>query len=72
MENDNDVGVEADTKKEEKSDILLRDRHLKFFKQLINLMPEMYQRIDSSRLTILYFALSGTSPINGRHLMCRT
>ena len=38
---------------------LLKDKHSKFFKQMLNLLPEAYQSHDSSRLTLLYFSLSG-------------
>ena len=46
-------------KVEKRPNILLRDKHEKFFKQMLNLLPEAYESHDSSRLTLLYFSLSG-------------
>ena len=37
---------------------LLKDKHSKFFKHMLGLLPEAYQSHDSSRLTLLYFSLS--------------
>ena len=42
--------------------VLLNDKHTKFFKQMLNLLPHMYEKLDSSRLTVLYFSLSGKQP----------
>ena len=36
-----------------------RGKHIKFFKHCLTMLPQMYQSIDSSRLTVLYFSLSG-------------
>jgi len=36
-----------------------REKHIKFFKHCLTMLPQMYQSIDSSRLTVLYFSLSG-------------
>jgi len=47
------------TKEEELPNYLLVDKHLKYFEQILGLVPKMYQSIDSSRLTVLYFSLSG-------------
>ena len=39
--------------------VLLKEKHVRFFKQMLNMLPSMYEKLDSSRLTVLYFSLSG-------------
>ena len=43
--------------------VLLKEKHVRFFKQMLNMLPSMYEKLDSSRLTVLYFSLSGKSSI---------
>uniref|UniRef100_A0AAY4DFF7 Geranylgeranyl transferase type-1 subunit beta n=1 Tax=Denticeps clupeoides TaxID=299321 RepID=A0AAY4DFF7_9TELE len=37
----------------------LRDRHVKFFQRCLQVLPERYSSLETSRLTIVFFALSG-------------
>ena len=38
---------------------LLRDKHIKYFKHMLTLLPEAFEGHDSIRLTILFFSLGG-------------
>lgn len=38
---------------------LLRERHVKFFQRCLDIIPAEYQSLDTSRLTLLFYALSG-------------
>lgn len=37
----------------------LRDRHVRFFQRCLQVLPERYSSLETSRLTIAFFALSG-------------
>uniref|UniRef100_A0A8B9NE42 Prenyltransferase alpha-alpha toroid domain-containing protein n=1 Tax=Accipiter nisus TaxID=211598 RepID=A0A8B9NE42_9AVES len=37
----------------------LRERHVRFFQRCLQLLPERYSSLETSRLTIAFFALSG-------------
>ncbi|KAJ7425446.1 Geranylgeranyl transferase type-1 subunit beta [Willisornis vidua] len=37
----------------------LRDRHVRFFQRCLQILPERYSSLETSRLTIAFFALSG-------------
>ncbi|XP_073078170.1 geranylgeranyl transferase type-1 subunit beta isoform X4 [Manis javanica] len=37
----------------------LRDRHVRFFQRCLHVLPERYSSLETSRLTIAFFALSG-------------
>ncbi|XP_039614882.1 geranylgeranyl transferase type-1 subunit beta [Polypterus senegalus] len=37
----------------------LKDRHIKFFQRCLHVLPERYSSLETSRLTIVFFALSG-------------
>ncbi|XP_002732865.1 geranylgeranyl transferase type-1 subunit beta-like [Saccoglossus kowalevskii] len=36
-----------------------REKHVKFFRRCLNVLPEQYSSLDTNRLTIAFFALSG-------------
>ena len=36
-----------------------REAHVKYFKSILNVMPSPYESIDTSRLTALYFSVTG-------------
>ncbi len=38
---------------------LLSSRHVKYFKRVVGVLPSDTQSLDTSRMTILYFGLSG-------------
>uniref|UniRef100_A0A6Q2ZC20 Prenyltransferase alpha-alpha toroid domain-containing protein n=1 Tax=Esox lucius TaxID=8010 RepID=A0A6Q2ZC20_ESOLU len=37
----------------------LKDRHVRFFQRCLQVLPERYSSLETSRLTIVFFALSG-------------
>ncbi|XP_056148047.1 geranylgeranyl transferase type-1 subunit beta [Lampris incognitus] len=37
----------------------LRDRHIRFFQRSLQVLPERYSSLETTRLTIVFFALSG-------------
>ncbi|KAK7933199.1 hypothetical protein WMY93_004095 [Mugilogobius chulae] len=37
----------------------LRDRHVRFFQRTLQILPERYSSLETTRLTIVFFALSG-------------
>jgi len=37
----------------------LKDRHVKFFKRILNVLPNRFASLDTSRMTIAFFAISG-------------
>ncbi|XP_065911025.1 geranylgeranyl transferase type-1 subunit beta-like [Dysidea avara] len=39
--------------------ILLRNKHIKFFQRCINILPSSTRQFDTSRMTILFFAVCG-------------
>ncbi|KAK1892105.1 Geranylgeranyl transferase type-1 subunit beta [Dissostichus eleginoides] len=39
--------------------VFLRDRHVRFFQRTLQVLPERYASLETTRLTIIFFALSG-------------
>ncbi|MEQ2173545.1 Geranylgeranyl transferase type-1 subunit beta [Goodea atripinnis] len=37
----------------------LKDRHVRFFQRTLQVLPERYASLETTRLSILFFALSG-------------
>lgn len=44
--------------------LFLKEKHVKFFKRCFDILPHQYAFMDTSRLTILFFALSGIDMLN--------
>ncbi|XP_052221775.1 geranylgeranyl transferase type-1 subunit beta-like [Dreissena polymorpha] len=44
--------------------IFLRDKHVKFFLRCLQVLPGRYSSLDTSRMTIAFFALSGLDMLN--------
>ncbi|MGH0178688.1 UNVERIFIED_CONTAM: hypothetical protein FKN15_078322 [Acipenser sinensis] len=42
----------------------LKDRHVIFFQRCLQILPERYSSLETSRLTIVFFALSGLDMLN--------
>ncbi|XP_014662379.1 PREDICTED: geranylgeranyl transferase type-1 subunit beta-like [Priapulus caudatus] len=45
-------------------DEFLREKHIKFFNRCIDVLPHQYSTMDTNRLTILFFAISGMEILN--------
>ncbi|XP_072372576.1 geranylgeranyl transferase type-1 subunit beta isoform X2 [Scyliorhinus torazame] len=47
----------------------LRERHICFFERCLKILPERYCSLETSRLTIAFFALSGLDMLSALHLV---
>uniref|UniRef100_UPI00398F1308 geranylgeranyl transferase type-1 subunit beta n=1 Tax=Pristiophorus japonicus TaxID=55135 RepID=UPI00398F1308 len=47
----------------------LRERHVGFFERCLKILPERYCSLETSRLTIAFFALSGLDMLSALHLV---
>ncbi|XP_043566978.1 geranylgeranyl transferase type-1 subunit beta [Chiloscyllium plagiosum] len=50
----------------------LKDRHICFFERCLKILPERYCSLETSRLTIAFFALSGLDILSALHLVDKT
>ncbi|XP_048384229.1 geranylgeranyl transferase type-1 subunit beta [Stegostoma tigrinum] len=50
----------------------LKDRHVCFFERCLKILPERYCSLETSRLTIAFFALSGLDMLSALHLVDKT
>ncbi|XP_077988984.1 geranylgeranyl transferase type-1 subunit beta-like [Glandiceps talaboti] len=46
-----------------------RAKHVKFFKRCLQVLPEQYSSLDTNRLTIAFFALSGLDVLNALNVI---
>ncbi|XP_078374202.1 geranylgeranyl transferase type-1 subunit beta-like isoform X1 [Oculina patagonica] len=44
-------------------------KHVKFFKRCLDVLPSAYSSLDTSRVTVAFFALSGLDILNSLHLV---
>ncbi|XP_021345937.1 geranylgeranyl transferase type-1 subunit beta-like [Mizuhopecten yessoensis] len=44
--------------------VFLKSRHIKFFERCLQILPERYSSLDSNRMTVAFFALSGLDMLN--------
>ncbi|XP_013385112.1 geranylgeranyl transferase type-1 subunit beta [Lingula anatina] len=47
----------------------LRDKHVKFFTRCLQVLPDKYAALDTSRMTVAFFALSGLDILNALHII---
>ncbi|XP_045216275.2 geranylgeranyl transferase type-1 subunit beta-like [Mercenaria mercenaria] len=45
-------------------DNFLREKHIKFFQRCLQILPARYSSLDTSRMTIAFFAISGLDMLN--------
>ncbi|KAF0033952.1 hypothetical protein F2P81_014018 [Scophthalmus maximus] len=49
----------------------LRDRHVRFFQRTLQVLPERYASLETTRLTIIFFALSGLDVLDALDVIDR-
>ncbi|XP_033750629.1 geranylgeranyl transferase type-1 subunit beta-like [Pecten maximus] len=49
--------------------VFLKSKHIKFFERCLQILPERYSSLDSNRMTIAFFALSGLDMLNSLHVI---
>uniref|UniRef100_A0A674BDR3 Protein geranylgeranyltransferase type I, beta subunit n=1 Tax=Salmo trutta TaxID=8032 RepID=A0A674BDR3_SALTR len=47
----------------------LKDRHVRFFQRCLQVLPERYSSLETSRLTIVFFALSGLDVLDSLNII---
>ncbi|CAH1796387.1 unnamed protein product [Owenia fusiformis] len=50
---------------DENSEKFLREKHIKFFCRCLQVLPDRYASLDTSRMTVAFFGLSGLDLLNG-------
>ncbi|XP_071844987.1 geranylgeranyl transferase type-1 subunit beta-like [Apostichopus japonicus] len=55
---------------EEEDNVLVKSKHVKFHKRCLEVLPSAYSSLDTSRLTIAFFALSALDVLDSLSVIC--
>ncbi|XP_064609546.1 geranylgeranyl transferase type-1 subunit beta-like [Liolophura sinensis] len=50
-------------------DVFHRNKHVKFFQRCLQVLPERYASLDTSRMTVAFFAISGLDILNAMEVL---
>ncbi|XP_029208313.2 geranylgeranyl transferase type-1 subunit beta-like isoform X1 [Acropora millepora] len=61
--------MEGEENSEEVNEDFICKKHAKFFRRSLDVLPSVYSSLDTSRVTVAFFALSGLDILNSLHLV---
>ncbi|XP_073243213.1 geranylgeranyl transferase type-1 subunit beta-like [Porites lutea] len=61
--------MESEEKLHESNEDFVCKKHVKFFKRCLDILPSAYSSLDTSRVTVAFFALSGLDILNSLHIV---